>query len=60
LAKVAQKSSTYDVTHKKTHSPQAKIFFQMQTRRFATSFETFIGSVERTGPEKFPRKATCA
>ena len=23
------------------------------------SFETFTGSVEHTGPEKFPRKATC-
>jgi len=23
------------------------------------SFETFIGSVEHTGPEKFPCKATC-
>jgi len=31
----------------------------MQTRRLATSFETFTTSVEHTGPEKFPRKATC-
>jgi len=23
------------------------------------SFETFTGSVEHNGPEKFPRKATC-
>jgi len=39
--------------------PQAKNFFRVQTRRLATSFETFIGSVEHTGPEKFPRKTTC-
>jgi len=43
----------------KTRNPQAKIFFQVQTRRLAASFETFTGSEEHTGPEKFPRKATC-
>jgi len=31
----------------------------VQTRRLAASFETFTGSVEHTGPEKFPRRATC-
>jgi len=31
----------------------------VQTRRLATSFETFTGSAEHTRPEKFPRKATC-
>jgi len=31
----------------------------VQTKRLAASFETFTGSVEHTGPEKFPRKATC-
>jgi len=31
----------------------------VQTRRLAVSFETFTGSVEHAGPEKFPRKATC-
>jgi len=35
------------------------IFFRVQTRRLARSFETFTGSAEHTGPEKFPRKATC-
>jgi len=30
----------------------------VQTRRLAASFETFTGSVEHTGPEKFPHKAT--
>jgi len=31
----------------------------VQTRRLAASFETFTWSVEHTGLEKFPRKATC-
>jgi len=31
----------------------------VQTRRLAASIETFTGSVEHTGPEKFQRKATC-
>jgi len=31
----------------------------VQTRKLGASFETFTGSVEHTGPEKFPRKATC-
>jgi len=44
---------------KKTCNPQAKNLFQVQTIRIAASFETFTGSVEHTGPEKFPRKATC-
>jgi len=43
----------------KTRNPQAKIFFRVQSRRLATSFETFTRSVEHTGPEKFLRKATC-
>ena len=54
-----KKSSTYDVTHKKPASPKQKIVFQVQTRRPAAIFETFTGSAEHTGPEKFPRKATC-
>jgi len=53
------KVSTYDVTHKKPALPKQKIIFRVQTRRPAESFETFTGSVEHTGPEKFPRKATC-
>jgi len=43
----------------KNLQPQAKNFFQVQTRRLAASFETFTRYVEHTGPEKFPRKATC-
>jgi len=44
----------------KNPHPQAKNFFRVQTRRLATSFETFTGSVQHTGPVKVPRKATCA
>jgi len=43
----------------KKRTPKAKIFFRVQTRRLAASFETFTGSVEHTGLEKFSRKATC-
>jgi len=32
----------------------------VKTRRLAAYFETFTGSVEHTGPDKFPCKATCA
>jgi len=38
---------------------QAKNFFRVQTKRLAASFETLTGLVALTGPEKFPRKATC-
>jgi len=31
----------------------------VQTGRLAASFETFTGSLEHNGLEKFPRKATC-
>jgi len=31
--------TTYDVTHKKSATPNQKIFFQVQTRRLAESFE---------------------
>jgi len=58
LAKVAKKSSTYDVTHNKPTST-TKTFFQVQTRRLAASFDTSTRSVTRTGAEVFPRKATC-
>jgi len=43
---------------KNSQPPKQKIFFRVQTRRLAASLETFTGSVEHTGPEKFPRKAT--
>jgi len=44
---------------KKPASPKQKNFFRVQTRRLVASFETFTGSVEHTGLEKFPCKATC-
>jgi len=31
----------------------------VQATRLSTYFGTFTGSVALTGPEKFPRKATC-
>ena len=37
-AKVAKKSFTYDVTHKKQHSPSKKIFYRVQTRRLPHLF----------------------
>jgi len=63
-AKVAHLSSTYHtypplITHKKSAPPKQKIFFRVQNRRLAASFEKFTRSVEHTRPEKFPRKATC-
>jgi len=42
---------------KNPHLPSKKIFFECRLEDL--SFETFTGSVEHTGPEKFPRKATC-
>jgi len=38
-AKVAKKSSTYDVTDKKPATPKKKMFFQVQTGRLAVSFD---------------------
>ena len=43
----------------KNPHPQAKNFFRVQATRLATSFETLIGLVALTRPEKFPRKAMC-
>jgi len=57
-AKVAKKSSTYDVTHKKTTPPNQKNLFRVQTTRLAASFDTSTWSLTRTGAEIFPRKAT--
>jgi len=37
-AKVAKKSSTYDVTHKKNAPPKQKIFFRVQSTRLADPF----------------------
>jgi len=35
--KVAKKSSTYDITHKKPAQPKQKIFFRVQTTRLTSS-----------------------
>jgi len=59
LAKVAQKSSVYDVTHQKPTLPNPKKFFRVQTTRLAESFELLTWSVVLTGLEKFLSKATC-
>jgi len=42
----------------KTAPPSQQIFFQVQTTRLATSFDTSTRSVTRTGAEIFPRKTT--
>ena len=44
---------------KNPHPPQAKKFFSSADQKTCRVFGTFTGSVEHTGPEKFPRKATC-
>ena len=56
-AKVAKKSSTYDVTHKKPALPKKKNFFRVQTRRLTASSDALTRS--QTGAETFPRRATC-
>ena len=59
LVKVAKKSSTYNVTHKKPAPPNQKNFFHVQTTRLAASFDTSTRSKTRTRAEIFPHKATC-
>jgi len=39
--------------------PQAKNFFQVQTRRLAVSFEPLNSSIPLSAPELYARKATC-
>jgi len=58
-AKVAWKSSTYDISHEISAQPKQKFFFRVQTRRLAASFELFTRFVALTGPKKFPRKDMC-
>ena len=54
-AKVAKKFSTYDVTHKKSASPNQN-FFRVQTGGLATSFDVSTRSVALTEREEFPAK----
>jgi len=57
LAKVAKKSSIYDVTHKKPAPPNQKFFFKCKLQD--ASFDTSTRSVTCTGAEIFSCKATC-
>ena len=47
-AKVAKKSSTYDITHKKTALPRQKIFFRVQSTRLADLFELLNSSLAQS------------
>ena len=58
LAKVAKKSGTYDITHKKSAHPKQK-FIRVETRRLAASFYASTRPTALTKWEKFPHKATC-
>ena len=49
-AKVAKKSSTYDVTHKKT-APPSKNFFRVQSTRLADPFEPLNSSLAQWAEE---------
>jgi len=50
-AKVAKKSSTYDVTHKKNASPKQKLFFRLQSTRLADPFEPLNNSLAQWAEE---------
>ena len=55
---VAKKSSTYDVSHKKS-TPRKQKIFRVQTTRLTVSFDTSTRSVNWTGAEIFLHKGTC-
>jgi len=42
---------TYDVTHKKSATPNQKIFFRVQTRRLADPFERLNSSLAQSAEE---------
>jgi len=48
---VAEKSSTYDVTHKKTTPPRQKNFFRVQSTRLADPFELLNSSLAQSAEE---------
>ena len=50
-AKVAYKSSTYDVTHKKPALPNQKNFFWVQPTRLADLFEPLNSSLAQSVKE---------
>jgi len=57
LAKVAKKSSTYDVTHKKAQPPIKKFYLSADNK--TCRILTLRPGLTRTGAETFPHKATC-
>jgi len=50
-AKVAYKSSTYDVTHKKPAPPRQKNFLRVQSTRLADPFEPLNSSLAQSAEE---------
>jgi len=50
-AKVAYKSSTYDVTHRKPATPRQKIFFLVQSTRLADPFDPLNSSLALSAEE---------
>jgi len=50
-AKVAKKSSTYDVTHRQPAPPKQKIFFRVQSTRLADPFEPLNSSLAQWAEE---------
>jgi len=45
---MAQKLLHLDITHKKSETPSQKIFFQVQTRRLADTFECLNSSLAQS------------
>jgi len=60
-AKVAKKSSTYNVTHKKSKTPNQKKFFLLQIRRAFEhlAFEHLDSSLAFSASELCPCNDTC-
>jgi len=48
---VAKKSSTYDVTHKKTAPPKQKFLFRLQSTRLADPFQPVNSSLAQCAQE---------
>jgi len=42
---------TYDITHKKSATPNQKIFFQVQSRRLSDLFEPLNSSLAQSAEE---------
>jgi len=48
---MAKNYFTYDVSHKKSTTPNQEIFFQMQTKRLANPFEPLNSSLAQLAEE---------